>query len=151
MLRSGMMGWLTIMTDTIAWTPEQHEAARQAISLYKSELRPLIRDAKLYHVSDRPDGVHWDAIEYYDSARGKGVVYAFRGSVADEPEHRFRLEGLQADTRYRLHFADGGVADRVATGSELMGPGLKVSLPHSLSSALVFLNRSTTRIEEVSK
>jgi disulfide oxidoreductase YuzD len=151
MLRSGMMGWLTIMTDTIAWTPEQHEAARQAISLYKSELRPLIRDAKLYHVSDRPDGVHWDAIEYYDSARGKGVVYAFRGSVADEPEHRFRLEGLQADTRYRLHFADGGVADRVATGSELMGPGLKVSLPHSLSSAFVFLNRSTTRIEEVSK
>ena len=35
MLRSGMMGWVTIMMDTTAWTPEQHEDARQAIALYK--------------------------------------------------------------------------------------------------------------------
>jgi len=78
MLRSGMMGWLTIMMDTSAWTPEQHDAARQAIALYKQQLRPLIRDAKLYHVTPRPDGIHWDGIEYWDSARGKGVVFAFR-------------------------------------------------------------------------
>src|SRR3954452_9202973 len=26
MLRSGMMGWFTIMIDTTTWTPEQHEA-----------------------------------------------------------------------------------------------------------------------------
>ena len=24
MLRSGMMGWLTLMLDTTVWTPEQH-------------------------------------------------------------------------------------------------------------------------------
>jgi len=59
MLRSGMMGWVSIMLDTTAWSPEQHAAARRAFSLYKQQLRPLIRDARLYHISDRPDGAHW--------------------------------------------------------------------------------------------
>ena len=82
MLRSGMMGWLSIMQDTSAWTPEQHAAAKAAIELYKTRLRPLLRDADLYHVSARPDGVQWDGIEYIDRTRRHGVLYAFRGSVA---------------------------------------------------------------------
>jgi len=141
MLRSGMMGWTTVMTDTTAWTPEQHQAARQAFALYKSQLRPLIRDASLHHISDRPDGVHWDAVQYHDSARGKGVVYTFRGSMADEPEHKFMLAGLQPRRRYRLHFEDGSAPDRVATGRELMEAGLTVRLPDPLTSELVFLAR----------
>jgi len=138
MLRSGMMGWLTIMQDTNAWTAEQHEAARRAFALYKQQLRPLIRDAHIYHVSERPDGVHWDGMEYWDPARGKGVVFAFRGSVAGETEHRFVLTGLDAAKHYKLHFEDGSGPDRVAAGSELMGSGLEVHLPNPLSSELVF-------------
>ena len=41
MLRSGMMGWLTIMTDTNAWSAEQHAEAKQEIDLYKKELRRI--------------------------------------------------------------------------------------------------------------
>jgi alpha-galactosidase len=140
MLRSGMMGWVTLMLDTGVWSPEQHEAARQAIALYKTELRPLIRDARLYHVSPRPDGVHWDGVQYWDPARGKGVVYAFRGSVQDEAEHRFILAGLDSAKNYRLHFHDGSAPDRNATGNELMSHGLLVRLPNPLSSELVFLS-----------
>lgn len=138
MLRSGMMGWVTLMLDTSVWTPEQHEAAKQAIALYKEKLRPLIRDAKLYHVSARPDGVHWDGVEYWDPARGNGVVFAFRGSVADEAQHRFALAGLDPEKQYKLHFQDGSSPDRTATGRELM-QGLEVKLPIPLSSELVFL------------
>ena len=145
MLRSGMMGWTTIMTDTAAWTPEQHQAARQAFALYKSQLRPLIRDAQLYHVSARPDGVHWDGLEYWDPARGRGVLYAFRGTVADEAEHRFQLAGLDAAKRYRLHFEDGSSPDREATGKELMDSGLPVNLRDPLSSELVFLGDGSGR------
>lgn len=139
MLRSGMMGWVTIMMDTTAWSPEQHEAARQAIAIYKEKLRPLIRDARLYHISQRPDGVHWDGMEYWDPERGQGVVYAFRGTVADENEHHFVLAGLTAERRYRLHFQDGSAPDCEATGSELMSQGLAVRLPMPLSSELVFI------------
>jgi hypothetical protein len=99
----------------------------------------LIRDANLYHVSDRPDGIRWDGIEYWDSQSGRGVVYAFRGSVAGESAHRFVLAGLDMAKRYRLHFEDGSAADREAAGSELMGAGLEVDLPNPLSSELVFI------------
>jgi alpha-galactosidase len=139
MLRSGMMGWTTIMLDTTAWTPEQHDAARAAIALYKSELRPLIRDAELFHISARPDGVHWDAVEYWDPMRGKGVVFVFRGSTVDETSHKFYLAGLTASARYKLHFEDGSSQDREANGSELMSPGLTVTLNQPNSSELVFI------------
>ena len=139
MLRSGMMGWFTIMLDTNAWTAEQHAAAKQEIDLYKEELRPLIREASLYHVSARPDGVHWDGIEYWDADRRKGVVYAFRGTVEDKKTHSFQLKGLDAQARYRLSFHDHSAPDRVVAGKELIGAGLEVYLPLPNSSELIFI------------
>jgi hypothetical protein len=142
MLRSGMMGWCTIMQDTKAWTAEQHAAAREAFQLYKTQLRPLIRDADLYHISGRPDGVHWDGIEYFAPERGLGVVYAFRGSTPDEGSHVFRLRGLDARREYTLHFEDHSPLNRVESGRELMSTGLSVSLPLAESSELVFIRQA---------
>jgi alpha-galactosidase len=142
MLRSGMMGWLTIMTDTTAWTAEQHEMARLEFELFKQQLRPLIRDAQLYHVSARPDGVHWDGMEYWDPTRRKGVVYAFRGKVSDEDHHTFVLHGLNPASTYTLHFQDGTAADVSMKGNRLMDRGLQVHLEHPLSSELVFIEEA---------
>jgi alpha-galactosidase len=139
MLRSGMMGWFTIMIDTNSWPAEQHAEAKKEIELYKKELRPLIRDANLYHVSPRPDGVHWDATEYWDPQQKRGVVYAFRGTTETEKTHSFRLSGLQTDGRYRLKFYDHSSPDRTVTGRELIGAGLRVTLPLQNSSELVFV------------
>ena len=141
MLRSGMMGWFTIMVDTNAWSAEQHAAAKQEIELYKKELRPLIRDANLYHISQRPDGIHWDAIEYWDTERQKGAVFAFRGTIEDENMHSFVLEGLQPGTRYRLIYHDHTSPDRAVTGKDLMSSGLKVALPLQNSSELIFIEK----------
>ena len=87
MLRSGMMGWLTIMQDT-KHGRRKSAAAKAEFALYKRKLRPLIRDADLYHVSARPDGVHWDGVEYFD-ASAEGVSFmpsavrpAMRASIA---------------------------------------------------------------------
>jgi alpha-galactosidase len=139
LLRSGMMGWLTIMIDTSTWSPEQRAEAKQEINLYKKELRPLIRDANLYHVSSRPDGVHWDGIQYWDPERRRGVVYAFRGTSERENTHSFILKEVEASARYRLKFYDHSSADRSVTGRELMGPGLQVKLPLQNSSELIFI------------
>jgi hypothetical protein len=139
MLRSGMMGWVTIMMDTSVWTPDQREAAKQAIALYKEKLRPLIRDAQLYHVSQRPDGVHCDGIEYWDPASRRGVLYAFRGSIENEDSHAFVLHALDPAKRYRLHFEDGSSQDMIVAGRQLMKKGITVHLPHPLSSELVFI------------
>ena len=142
MLRSGMMGWFTVMIDTTTWTPEQHEAAKNAIAIYKEKLRPLIRDAQLYRVSARPDGVQWDGMEYWDPGGRHGVLFAFRGSIDDEDNHLFVLAGLDPARRYHLHFNDGTAPDRTATGSELMTRGASVHLANPLSSELVFIEEA---------
>lgn len=145
MLRSGMMGWLTIMQDTTAWTPQQHAAAKAEFALYKSRLRPLIREADLYHISPRPDGVHWDGIEYFDPRRRAGVVYAFRGSIADQGKHFFVLQGLRPNASYELRFHDHSSPDRTMTGRELMSAGLRVHLPGANTSDLIFISETAEK------
>lgn len=143
MLRSGMMGWITIMMDTTTWSADQHAEAKKEIALYKKQLRPLIRDADLYHISPRPDGVHWDGIEYWDPNRQHGAVYAFRGTTARENTHSFVLQGLQPAARYAITFHDHTSPDRIFTGRELMERGIKVNLPLQNSSELIFITERT--------
>jgi alpha-galactosidase len=139
MLRSGMMGWMSIMLDTTAWSAQQQDVARQAFALYKTQLRPLIRDANLYHISDRPDGVHWDGMEYWDPKRATGVLFAFRGSIANETQHTFQLEGLRNGAHYQVHFEDGTSTDAVLTGRQLRLQGITVQLSEPKSSELAFI------------
>lgn len=140
MLRSGMMGWLTIMLDTTQWTPEQHRVAQEEFHFYKTVLRSFIRDADLYHISQRPDGIRWDGIEYFDSRRKAGVVYAFRGSTETESSHTYNLQGLRAGGIYRLHFHDGSGPDLALSGRALCKSGLSVTLPVPNSSELILIN-----------
>jgi hypothetical protein len=140
MLRSGMLGWVSLMQDTSQWTAEQRAAARTEFALYKSALRPLIREADVYHVSARPDGVNWDGIEYFSSRLRRGVLYAFRGTAPDQPMHRFPLFGLNPEGRYRIKFQDRGApATLVLAGRSLLQDGVNVTLAQPLSSELVFL------------
>jgi hypothetical protein len=140
MLRSGMLGWFSLVQDTSQWSAQQRTEARVQFALYKSTLRPLIREADVYHVAQRPDGVHWDGIEYYSARLRRGVLYAFRGAAPDQPTHRFRLLGLNLGARYRLRFQDqGAAANLVLTGQLLKQEGVEVSLPLPLSSELIFL------------
>ncbi len=138
LLRSGMLGWFSLMQDTGGWSPEQRAEAGAQFALYKSVLRPLIRDADLYHVADRPDGVRWDGIEYFSAALRRGVLYAFRGTAPDEAAHRFRLLGLHEGSGYRIKFQDRG-AVQTLSGRMLMQTGVEVTLPSPLSSELVFI------------
>lgn len=141
MLRSGMMGWFTLMQDTSDWSEEQRNIAKNEIQVYKAKLRPLIRDADLYHISDRPDGEHWDAVEYFNSKREQGAVYAFHGSSSDEPSHAFRLRGIHPQSMYRLHSQDGSSPERSVKGRELLAKGLGFRLPIPNSSELVFFQK----------
>jgi hypothetical protein len=142
MLRSGMLGWFTLMQDSTNWTAEQHAVARAEFALYKNKLRPLIREADVYHVSDRPDGVHWDGMEYFDPATKRGVLYAFRGSTDEENDHVFVLRGLRETGAYKVRFQDHSSPDYTATGRQLMRAGIKVRDPVANSSELVFLEEA---------
>jgi alpha-galactosidase len=142
MLRSGMMGWFSLMQDAGAWTAEQQAAAREEFALYKRRLRPLIREADLYHVSNRPDGVHWDGIEYFDPRARRGVLFAFRGSSPEQDldSHSFALRGLPGGSRYHVVFQDRSSEEYTASGEQLTRPGLTVRLRVPNSSELVFFD-----------
>jgi alpha-galactosidase len=138
MLRSGMMGWCTVMTDTSKWTKEEHEIARQQFALYKNRLRPLIKSANLYHISDRPDGVHWDAIQYFDPQSAKGALFAFRGTTG-EAAHTFKLKGLDPAANYELSFEDGSSKPLTRTGAELTKDGITLHLAEPESSEIILI------------
>jgi alpha-galactosidase len=138
MLRSGMLGWCTLMIDTTRWNSEQHEAARRQIEIYKRHLRPLIREGNLYHVSPRPTDDGWDAFQYHDPKRGTGAVLVFRAK-SPSAQGAFRLDGLKPDAVYTLRFEDYDVSRAVATGRSLMRDGLSIHLPAQESSQVVYL------------
>ncbi len=141
MLRSGMMGWCTIMLDMSQWTPEQRSLGRKQFELYKQKLRPLVNAANLYHISPRPDGENWDGVEYYNPATGQGVVYAFRGKKLDDSRHAFGLKGLNPKVRYALTYEDQSSKSMLLTGKELMETGLPVVLAEAESSELIWIER----------
>ncbi len=141
MLRSGMMGWFTLMCDTAAWSPEQHEAARRQIEIYKSWIRPLINQGDLYHISTRPDPARWDGMEYVDGKTGKGVVLAFRGAKAPESSQVFKLRGLERKRSYDLWSEDGSMPRHQVTGARLMEEGLRLGLAEPGTSEIIYLRK----------
>jgi hypothetical protein len=130
MLRSGMMGAFRVLIDATTWDADHRAAAKREIEIYKTQLRPLIREADLYHISSRPDGIGWDAIEYYNPKTAAGVVYAFRGATKTEIKHRFALRGLDATLRYRVRFQD----------HSRLTSGIVVQLPTATSSEIIFFD-----------
>jgi Melibiase len=141
MLRSGMMGWFTLMQDPHDWTSEQRKTAKAELRFYKDKLRPLIRSADLYHVTKRPDGKGWDALEYFDPATGSGAIYVFRGSDFETSESRLRLHGLRNGHLYRLEFRDQPGNTRTMSGRQLSSEGITVALPLPDSSEIVLFQQ----------
>jgi hypothetical protein len=140
-LRSGMMGWFTLMQDPHDWTAEQRQAGKAELQFYKNELRPLIRSAGLYYLTSRPDGKGWDAVEYFDPAKGSGAIYIFRGSDSQPPSFRLLLRGVQAGRSYRLEFRDHPEQNRTISGRQLLSNGITVTLLMSESSEIVLFRQ----------
>ncbi|MFH1922805.1 MAG: LamG-like jellyroll fold domain-containing protein [Planctomycetota bacterium] len=119
------------------WTEAEKEAVKAAVATYKTKIRPLVREADLYHIFPRPDGRNRDGIEYYDPAVGKGVVYLFQSSSETATE-AIRFKGLDADRMYRVSFENGTHPPSVKSAAELMDKGLQVTLEGEEVSELVF-------------
>ena len=125
------------------WTDEEKDALKACVATYKARIRPLVREADLYHVFPRPDGRSRDGIEYYDPVAGKGVVYLFQPSGEAQPE-RIRLKGLDPRRTYRIEFEDGTQPSSVKPAAELMDNGLPVTLEGDELSELIFFTDAAT-------
>ncbi len=123
------------------WSAQQKAQIKKAVATYKTKIRPLVRNADLYHIFPRPDGKHWDGIEYYEPAAKRGVVYLFK-TVAGTDTVQVKLRGLRPDGRYRVSFEDGSNPAGERSGRELAG-GIGVTLRGELASELMFFEEIT--------
>ncbi|MBQ6067682.1 MAG: GH36 C-terminal domain-containing protein [Clostridia bacterium] len=111
-------------------------------ALYKTKLRPLIRDGSLYHILPRPDGVNWDGVQYANAdAAGeiKGAAFLFKPSPKAGDTAHIRLQGLDPDAEYRLVLEDRPEQNRTATGKVLMETGIDVEIAESVGSEIVWI------------
>jgi hypothetical protein len=122
---------------TEPWTRQEKDALKECVDTYKARIRPLVREADLYHVFPRPDGRNRDGIEYYDPDAGKGVVYLFQPS-SEAATGAIRFRGLDPNRTYRVSFEDGTQPPSVKSAAELMDKGLPVKLEGEEVSEQVF-------------
>jgi alpha-galactosidase len=137
--RSFMMGYWSLSADTTKWSADKIEACRKDIAAYK-RIRPILRNGNVYHILPRPDGRHWDGLEFYDPASGRGVAFVFRPDSPDSQQVIY-LKGLEPNTRYRVSFEDTAEAF-TRDGRALMNDGLGVTLAERFTSAVVYLSRN---------
>ncbi|MFV2065872.1 MAG: LamG-like jellyroll fold domain-containing protein [Pirellulales bacterium] len=121
------------------WTREEKEAVKAAVATYKTKVRPLVRNADLYHIFPRPDGKVWDGIEYFDPAKGKGAVFVFKPDSPNDTR-TITLKRLDADQVYQLTFEDGTHPSVSKSGAELMNAGVDLTLKGKFVSELIFFD-----------
>jgi alpha-galactosidase len=127
----------TGMNGSAPWTDEEKAAVKAAVDTYKRKIRPLVRNADLYHILPRPDGKNWDGIQYYDPATRKGVVYLFKPAPGTDTMS-IRLRDVEPKTIYRVTFEDGSNPAAEKAGEELAG-GIEVTLTGAPVSELMFV------------
>jgi hypothetical protein len=139
--RSAMMGaWQIDPTHTADWNPDDIASARHAAEIYKTWIRPILKDAQVHHILPRPDDSHWDGIFYWSPSMRRGTVYMFRPNN-DQATQRVPLKGLSPRGRYRVRSEDGSVSPQTQQGKELMGGGLEIRLPDKYSSDLIYIEQ----------
>ena len=124
---------------TEPWTREERAALKECVATYKTRIRPLVREANLYHILARPDGRRRDAVEYYNPGTGEGVMYLFQPSE-DSGRDPIHFKGLDSTQQYELAFQDGTHPAVVKSGAELMDSGVTVTLPGREMSELIFIH-----------
>lgn len=83
---------------------------------------------------------HTVAYQFHRPDLKAGMAVAFRRSASTCASARVRLRGLDLDGRYTVHDRDGGTSAE-ASGHEMMGEGILISIPERPGSAIVEYRR----------
>lgn len=137
--RSAMMGaWQIDPTNTLTWTEQQKNLARESAQTYKDWVRPMLKDVKVHHVLPRPDGTNWDGLFYWSPSLKRGTLYIFR-PAAPEDEKTVKLKGLRNTANYTVWSQDGSVQRAHKNGEALMSQGLRIRLGKQFASDLIYV------------
>ncbi len=114
-------------------------------NLYNKVMKPLIKYGDLYHILPRPDGIHWDGLEYIDADSEneiKGLVMLWKPTDTEGPNKTVFLRGLHEDTLYDLRFEDRPEQNCRKSGAELMKNGLTVTIGGESGSEMIWISEA---------
>jgi alpha-galactosidase len=119
--------------------PALRDKIRSGVALYKSQLRPILRDSLVYHhtpqtpyTSESP----WVVLEYASPDKRRGVATLFRTSNHDDPVYRFVPRGLDASQTYKVTLENRSETVELS-GIQLMMAGIPVRLETSGTSEML--------------
>ena len=127
------------MPVNAAWN--QHMLARMQhwIGLYRTFVRPFMRDSRVYHHTPSvpgPDPQGWGVIELASRDRTRAICGLFQLAAPTQPEYVLRFRGLDLSKRYRVTSDNAGETFEV-DGFSLMRQGTTVRLEGALTSELL--------------
>jgi alpha-galactosidase len=135
--RSFMFGGPLILMQRLAdLPPARLNFLRTEVDLYKS-IRPIYRNARVYHLTPQPDGFHNDAIQAVEPASGRSVIFVYR-QEGDSSQEVVFPRGLDPNGQYRVRLQEGNSA-QIASGRDLMESGIGVALPRMFFAEIVHL------------
>ena len=117
----------------------QLDYIRHCMELYKSFVRPMIRDCRIYHHTPElefPSPRGYGIIEMTAFDKSRGMLGVFRLSGTAEDERIIRLRGVDISKKYKVTF-DGSGESSELDGFRLKNDGLHIRLEGALTSELV--------------
>jgi alpha-galactosidase len=125
--------------------PTLRAKIRTGVYLYKTELRPILRDSVVYHhtpmtsyASESP----WVVLEYGSTDRKRDVATLFRTSSYEDPVYHFLPRGLDVSSKYRVTFENRGETVELS-GFQLMTEGIPVRLETSGTSEMLLFESTS--------
>lgn len=140
---AAMMGQMGISGPATSWDEKTCHCAAERIALYK-KIRPLIRNADVYHLTDQVKRSKMDmiqAVQYLDRQKNQSVVFVFQGGDTAMTTI-LKLRGLKPDESYNICMPSKFGPDKSAKGKELMQDGLHIHFPHRGASAVIQIEQS---------
>ena len=121
-----------------AWVADR---ISQHVRIYQDHIRPFVRQAVLYRLTDQPrgdgTGPRWCAFQYSLPSEDRHLLFVFRLSGA-EPDKAISLQGLNPEHTYRVAGFEGEVWGNT-TGKELMSTGIIFTKLEEPGSELVYI------------
>ncbi len=115
--------------------PQMIPELKSNLALYKTAIRPLIREGNLYHdVVAAASG--FDGVEYYSPSEDRGVVLLF-GPAGKSAT--VRCKRLKPEQTYRVKFTDLPAQNTTLTGAALMKEGLPVTFTGTAQSEIILI------------
>lgn len=133
-----MLGQMGLSGPATSWDEKTCRCAAERIALYK-QIRPVIRNADVYHLTDQVDRRAMNmiqAVQYLDRQTGRSVLFVFHGGDTAMTTI-LKLRGLKPDESYHICMPSKFGSERTAKGKELMLNGLYICFPHRGASVVL--------------